>query len=295
MEKPPLWKILYLTARPKTLGASISPVIIGTGIAIKDGGFHLLSAVCALVGGVMIQILVNYANDYFDYLKGADSEGRLGPIRSTTAGWLTPNQMRFLIGIITILCIIPGFYLVWRGGIPILIIGVVSIFLAYAYTAGPFPLAYFGLGDIFVLIFFGPIAVAGTYYVQALKWDISPIIAGLSPGLLSVAILTVNNYRDIESDCKTGKRTLAVRFGKNFAFAEYTISILVPIILVPLVLSIFVKKNFYILALAVLLFPGALLIKSMFRLKGSELNQLLGYTTKFLLLYGVLFSVLWQM
>lgn len=294
VEKPPLWRVLYLTARPKTLGASISPVIIGVGMAVNEGKFHIPSAICALLGGMMIQILVNYANDYFDYIKGADIEGRLGPVRATTAGWLTPNQMRLLLGIITLLCILPGIYLVIRGGLPILVIGVISILLAYAYTAGPFPLAYLGLGDIFVLIFFGPVPVAGTYYLQTLKWDIAPVIAGLAPGLISVAILTVNNYRDIASDSRSGKRTLAVRFGKNFALWEYSLSILFAVILIPLILSIFFKKSFCLLILTLLFFPGAWLIRSILRLKGSELNKLLGYTTKFLILYSLLFSILWQ-
>ncbi len=293
LEKPPLWKVLYLTARPKTLGASIAPIIMGMAMGVREGYFHLLTAVCTLVGGVMIQILVNYANDYFDYLKGADFGMRLGPIRATTAGWLKPQEMKLALGVITILCIVPGLYLVWRGGIPILVIGIVSILLAYAYTAGPYPLAYIGLGDIFVLIFFGPVAVAGTYYLQSLKWDIVPMIVGLAPGLLSVAILTVNNYRDVENDRRNGKRTLAVRFGERFAVGEYIFSIFTAVIVIPLILS-FLLKEYYILGLWVLIVPAVWLIRLFLSLSGSELNRLLANTTKFLLVYGVLFSILWQ-
>ncbi len=293
IEKPPLWKVLYLTARPKTLGASIAPIVMGIAIGIKSGYFHLFTGICTLVGGVMIQVLANYANDYFDYLKGADKGERLGPIRASTAGWLKPREMKLLLGIITALCMMVGLYLVWRGGLPILIVGVVSIVLAYAYTSGPCPLAYIGLGDVFVLIFFGPVAVAGTYYLQALKWDVVPVVVGFAPGALSVAILTVNNYRDIELDKKSGKKTLAVRFGERFAVGEYTFSIITGVVVIPLIVSVLFEK-YSILGICILAIPGIWLVRSFLTLKGSELNTLLANTTKFLLAYGVLFSILWQ-
>lgn len=292
-EKPSILKVLFLTARPKTLGASIAPVIMGISLAIHDNGFHTLSALCALIGAVLIQILTNYANDYFDYKKGADSVNRVGPTRATSAGWLTPKQMKSALAILVFLSLIPGSYLIYRGGLPILAIGVVSLILSFAYTAGPVPLAYVGLGDIFVLLFFGPVAVMGTYYVQTLTITLPGFLAGLSAGCFSVAILTVNNYRDIENDRITGKKTLAVRFGKKFAQMEYAFTLFISIILIPLVLLLIEKGQKDLLIIFILFIPAIFLIRSIYRYKGQELNLLLANTTKLLLIYSFLFSILW--
>ncbi len=293
LQNPPLLKILFLTARPKTLGASIAPVLMGTALAIRSGEFHFLSAISALIGAMFIQILTNYANDYFDFFKGADKENRLGPVRATSAGWLTPKQMRICLIVLVILSLIPGAYLIYRGGIPILIIGVVSLVLAFAYTAGPLPLAYLGLGDIFVLIFFGPVAVLGTYYVQSLQVSLEGLLAGISAGCFSVAILTVNNYRDIDNDRNAGKRTLAVRFGKRFAEVEYGFALLVSVLVIPLLLTIVKNGQKDMLFLIIFILPALYLVRAMVRLKGSELNLLLANTTKLLLAYSIVFSILW--
>jgi len=292
-EKPSILKVLFLTARPKTLGASIAPVIMGTAIAIRGGHFHAISAVCALFGAILIQILSNYANDYFDFLKGADRENRVGPTRATSAGWLTPKQMQVALAVIVLVSLVPGGYLIYRGGLPILIIGAVSLILAFAYTAGPIPLGYLGLGDLFVFIFFGPVAVIGTEYVQSFQFSLHGLLAGISAGCFSVAILTVNNYRDVESDILVGKRTLAVRFGKRFAQIEYMTMLLVSVIMVPSLLAFKEYGQIDILFLMVLIIPTVFLIRSMLRLKGSELNLLLANTAKLLLVYSILFSVLW--
>ncbi len=293
LQNPPLLKILFLTARPKTLGASIAPVLMGTALAIRSGEFHFLSAISALIGAMFIQILTNYANDYFDFFKGADKENRLGPVRATSAGWLTPKQMRICLIVLVILSLIPGAYLIYRGGIPILIIGVVSLVLAFAYTAGPLPLAYLGLGDIFVLIFFGPVAVLGTYYVQSLQVSLEGLLAGISAGCFSVAILTVNNYRDIDNDRNAGKRTLAVRFGKRFAEVEYGFALLVSVLVIPLLLTIVKNGQKDMLFLIIFILPALYLVRAMVRLKRSELNLLLANTTKLLLAYSIVFSILW--
>lgn len=292
-EKPSLLKILILTARPKTLGASIAPVIMGIALAVREERFQWFAALCALLGAVIIQILTNYANDYFDFLKGADRENRLGPTRATSAGWLTQKQMQVALIILVLLSLIPGGYLIYRGGVPILIIGVVSLLLAFAYTAGPVPLAYLGLGDLFVLVFFGPVAVMGTYYVQTLQISLSGLWAGLSAGCFSVAILTVNNYRDMENDRLVGKRTLAVRFGSKFAQAEYIMMLCVSVVIFPLILALTHAGQRDILLLVVLIIPALFLMRSIIRLKGTELNLLLVRTTKLLLVYSVLFSGLW--
>ncbi|MCA1901468.1 MAG: 1,4-dihydroxy-2-naphthoate polyprenyltransferase [Candidatus Hydrogenedens sp.] len=292
--KPPsILKILFLTARPKTLGASIAPVIMGTAIAVRDGHFHAISAICSLLGAVLIQILSNYANDYFDFVKGADRENRVGPIRATSAGWLTPKQMQLALAILVITSLLPGGYLIYRGGLPILTIGAVSLILAFAYTAGPIPLAYLGLGDLFVFVFFGPVAVMGTYYVQSFQVSLHGLLVGFSAGCLSIAILTVNNYRDVENDAVVGKRTLAVRLGKKFAQIEYITMLLMSVVVIPLILAFNKGGQKDVLLLIVLIIPSLFLIRAMFRLKGSELNLLLANTAKLLLLYSILFSILW--
>jgi len=216
----------FLAFRPKTLSAAISPVLIGTAIAFGDGVHHFLTAFLCLIGALSIQIGTNIANDYFDFKKGADTQERIGPTRVTQAGLIDPQTVKwgfiFSFAVSALIC----FLLFKRGGWPIAVIGFVSIISGILYTAGPKPLGYVGLGDIFVLIFFGPIAVAGTYYVQSLEINMAVILAGFGPGLISMAILSVNNMRDIDSDKKSGKKTLAVRFGRTFAQNEYLLCII---------------------------------------------------------------------
>jgi len=235
-------QIWVLAARPKTLAAAVAPVVIGCALAEADGGFHLLSALAALCGAVLIQIGTNFANDYFDYKKGSDTDDRLGPLRVTQAGLVKPSTMKAATALVFALAILIGVYLVWRGGWPIVTIGLLSILFGLLYTAGPYPLGYHGLGEVFVLVFFGPVATAGTYYVQTLDISLPALLIGLSPGLFSVAILTVNNLRDLENDRKAGKRTLAVRYGHRFAVAEYRWSIILACLL-PLPIVLLLKQE----------------------------------------------------
>ena len=211
-----------LAIRPKTLPAAASPVIVGSALAFVDGKFNFWPALAALLGSLLLQIISNVANDLFDFKRGADAGDRIGPTRVTQAGLLTPDQVQrglnFLIG----LTVLIGIYLVIHAGWPILVLGVVAIISAVAYTAGPFPLAYHGLGDIFVFVFFGLSATAGTYFVQAGSVSSATWWMASAIGLLIVAILVVNNLRDIESDRAAGKRTLAVRFGVQGTRLEYT-------------------------------------------------------------------------
>jgi 1,4-dihydroxy-2-naphthoate octaprenyltransferase len=191
------------------------------------------------------------------------------------------------------LAFLVGLYLVYRGGWPILIIGLLSILFGVLYTGGPYPLGYLGLGDVFVLVFFGPIAVAGTYYVQALTVTPESIIAGLAPGLFSTAILAINNLRDAEGDAKTGKRTLAVRFGKTFARFEYVMALLLGGVAVPVSLCLLTGSHWWALLACISLLPAIPAIKTAFTQDGAALNAVLANTGKFLLLYSVLFSVGW--
>jgi 1,4-dihydroxy-2-naphthoate octaprenyltransferase len=286
-------KIWVLASRPKTLWAAISPVIIGTAMAYGDGKLHVISAVLAAVGAILIQIGTNFANDYYDFIRGVDKKDRLGPTRVTQFGLVKPRTMKFATILVFLLAFLSGLYLIYRGGWPILIVGLLSILFGILYTAGPYPLGYNGLGDIFVLLFFGIVAVGGTYYVQTLQLNLLVILAGISPGLFAMAILTVNNLRDIYSDKKAGKRTLAVRFGENFARWEYLASVLIAC-LVPIILYFLTFSHFYALAASMVFLMAIPPIKTVFEQKpGVIFNQVLATTGRLLLIYSVIFAIGW--
>ncbi len=287
-------KIWALAARPKTLWAAISPVIIGTAMAVESEGFHMLSALAALFGAVMIQIGTNYANDYFDYKKGADEKDRLGPTRVTQAGLVSPSAMKMATIIVFALATMAGLYLVWRGGVPILVIGLLSIAFGVFYTAGRYALGYTGLADLFVLLFFGPVAVGGTYYVQTLQINPEVLLAGVAPGLFSVAILTVNNLRDIDGDREVGKKTLPVRFGANFARFEYLLSVVIAAAIPSAIYWITDKGVYAVFALVVIL-AAVPSFRAVFKSTGSVLNEVLAATGRLLLLYAVIFSIGWNL
>ncbi len=283
-----------LAARPKTLWAGAGPVFMGTAMAAAEGAFHAGAAICALLGALLIQIGTNFANDYFDFVKGTDTAERVGPTRATQAGLVSPTQMRNATITVFALAFLAGLYLVYRGGAPILVLGVVSILCGVLYTGGPYPLGYLGLGDVFVLVFFGPVAVAGTYYVQALSLPTLPLIAGLAPGLISCAILTANNLRDADGDVKTGKRTLAVRFGKPFARAEYVLTLLGGVLAVPVALVAMDTSRLGCLLACAAILPGIAPLKTVLsRVEGAPLNLVLAQTGKVLLIFSVLFSIGW--
>lgn len=175
----------------------------------------------ALAGALLLQIAANFANDYYDFVKGSDTEDRIGPVRATQAGLLPAASVRSGIFVASGLAVLAGAYLAAAAGWPVVAIGVASLVCAVAYTGGPFPLAYHGLGEVFVFVFFGPVAVAGTYYVQALSWSPDAALAGAGLGAFSTAVLVANNLRDRETDAAAGKRTLAVRLGDRGGAAEY--------------------------------------------------------------------------
>jgi len=282
-----------MASRPKTLWAAISPVLIGISMAYADRGGYWPAALAALFGAVMIQIGTNFANDYWDFKKGSDTVHRIGPTRVTQAGLITPSAMVVATIAAFGLAFLAGIYLVYRGGWPIVAIGLSSILFGVLYTAGPAPLGYTGLGDLFVLIYFGPVAVAGTYYVQALTVTPEVVISGLAPGLFSVGILTVNNLRDIDSDHQAGKKTLPVRFGRGFARAEYLISIVLAC-LVPILLVIMTGRHYFSMgAFVTIMVSQPVIVKVFTSTDGTVLNDALADTGKLLLLYSVLFGVGW--
>jgi 1,4-dihydroxy-2-naphthoate octaprenyltransferase len=283
-----------LAARPKTLPAAVAAVVVGTAMAAGETTFHGPSALCALVGAILIQIGTNYANDYFDFVKGTDTAGRLGPTRATQAGLIAPNTMRRAAMLTFLLVLVPGTYILWRGGWPFLIIGVLSILCGVLYTAGPYPLGYLGLGEVFVLIFFGPVAVGGTYYLQALKLTPHAILSGVAVGLLSVALLTVNNLRDIDEDRRAGKRTLAVRFGRTFARFEYAACLAVAALVIPAYLVLATDRRLFGLVPLVVLGSGIPVMRVLLTTTdGPALNYVLAATGKLLLAFSVVFSLGW--
>ena len=279
-----------LAARLRTLPAAIAPVTIGCAIAYQGQKFHLLSASMAMLGAILIQIGTNFANDYFDFINGADTEERIGPTRATQAGLITPASMKIAF-VITFALVIPIVcYLAYRGGWPLILIGILSIISGILYTGGPKPLGYMGLGDIFVLIFFGPIAVAGTEYVQSLTISSQAIWAGFASGLISTAILVVNNLRDKETDSKVCKNTLAVRFGERFVRWEYSLCLIGTA-----TISIYLSyvHHWWVL---ITLFPLMLALpinRSMWTETGAKLDPNLGKTARVLILYSLFFSISW--
>lgn len=284
-------KIWILASRPKTLPAAIAPVMIGSVMAYAKGFLNVPILILTFIAAILIQIGTNYANDYYDFIKGTDTADRTGPTRATQAGQVTPTQMKFAFIITFFLAAVTGSILVIYGGLPILIIGIASLICGVAYTAGPMPLGYLGLADFFVLIFFGPVAVGGTYYLQTGMIDEFVIIAGFAPGFISTAILTVNNIRDIDTDRSAGKRSLPVRFGKTFGIVEY-ITCIVLACLIPVYLWLAGGCSYYIL-LALLTFLFAITpFKTILSNPSAEkLNTLLAVTGGLLLIFTILFSI----
>jgi 1,4-dihydroxy-2-naphthoate polyprenyltransferase len=283
-------KLWLLAARPKTLPAAAVPVIVGTGAAIGDRVFNWLPALAALLGALLIQIGTNFANDVFDFKKGADTAERLGPLRVTSAGLITPKAMFAGMWLVFGLAVLVGVYLVVVGGLPVVIIGLCSILAGIAYTGGPFPLGYNGLGDLFVFIFFGLVAVCGTYYVQALT--LSPLVwwAAVPVGLLATAIIVVNNLRDVKTDKTVGKKTLAVRLGVTATRGEY-IGLVAISYLVPVLMWLIGLTNAWVL-LSFGSLPLVLpLVKLVMTVEGRPLNQALGGTARLELVFGILFAI----
>ncbi len=282
-----------LAIRPQTLPAAVAPVVIGTAMALGDGLFHGTSALMALSAALCIQIGTNLANDYFDFKKGADTADRQGPTRVTQAGLIKAPMVFWASMFFFVLAVLSSIYLIHRAGVCILIIAIVSILSGIFYTAGPRPLGYLGLGDLLVLVFFGPVAVAGTYFTQALEINWAVIVAGLAPGFLSMAILAVNNLRDIDTDRRAGKLTLAVRFGRGFAMSEYLFCIIAAA-LTPFAVVLITDDHQGIAAASLIGFYAIPCVKAAFtRLDGAGLNRVLGDTGRLLLIYSAVFSIGW--
>lgn len=284
------WQIWLLASRPKTLPAAISPVLVGTALAWSDGQFSLAPTLAAAVGALLLQILSNFANDYFDFEKGVDTRERVGPTRVMAAGLLSARELRLGMAVVISLAVLDGIYLVVVGGWPILAVGAASILAALLYTGGPLPFGYRGLGDLFVFIFFGLTAVCGTYYVQA--GTLSPVIfvAAAPVGFLITAILVVNNLRDIETDARAGKRTLAVLIGHKSTRRQYLL-LLVLAYSAPLLLWLGYDLGPAVL-LPLLSLPLAFRrATSVYSAMGKEFNSVLAATAQLSLQFSLLLSI----
>ncbi len=285
-------KIKYwiIASRPKTLLAALVPVMVGSAVAFNQRKLVLVYTIVALVCSVLIQVGTNYANDLYDYVNGADNEKRKGPRRVLASGLISVKEMKIGIIITFGLAFLFGLFLVYKGGIVILIIGILSILAGLAYTAGPFPLAYNGLGDIFVFMFFGIVGTVGTYYLHTKDLSLVSFVASVPVGALITNILVVNNYRDIEEDKAAGKFTLAVKFGKTFTRYQF-ISLTLISFLIPAVLYIFFNYSILIF-LPYFTFPAAYkIIVMLYKLNGTELNKTLELAAKLSALFGILFSI----
>ena len=287
MTQPSRAMAWVLAARVRTLPAAAVPVAVGTACAHVLGGIAWPAALCALFGALAIQIATNFANDVFDAEKGADGPNRQGPPRAVSSGWITAKQMKLAMIAAFAAATVAGAYLVSVGGWPVVAIGVASILSGIAYTGGPYPLGYNGLGDIFVFIFFGPVAVLGTVWVQRFVVPTFAIWISIPVGLLAAAILVVNNLRDRDTDIVVGKRTLAVRFGRTAALAQYA-GLLLAAAVIPVGLAMHYHSNWLLLPLAAT--PvGVLRYRALVAARiGAQFNQLLAATAQLLLLYGAL-------
>ncbi len=280
--------VWWLAIRPKTLPAAIAPIVVGTSVAIRENGFDLIAALAALGVALLLQISANLANDLYDFHRGAD-QGRTGPVRVTQSGLVTPNQIRKATIIAITAAIVLGLVLVQRGGWPVLLLGLASIVAAVAYTAGPFPLGYHGLGDLFVFLFFGLVGVTGSAYVQMEDLTRLSLLAAIPVGCLTTAIIVVNNLRDIPTDRLAGKKTLAVRIGRDATILEYRILLGVSFV-VTFVLYLIDDIGWgWIIPWASLMlaFP---LAKAIATETGPALNPVLAQTARLALVFSLLFS-----
>jgi len=292
-----------IAARPHTLPVAAAPILVAAGLAVRDGVFAPLPALAAFVGAALIQVGTNFANDYYDAVQGADTEDREGFTRVTAGGLIEPGEVKRAMYLTFAAAILVGTYLVWVGGVPILVVGLVSVASGIAYTGGPYPLGYHGLGDVFVFVFFGVVAVTGAYYVQAASFvagvpvgiptgavTLASFVASLPIAAIATNVLVVNNVRDRDEDKDTGKRTLAVRFGYTFSRVQY-VAMLVLAYAVPV--WFFARTGSLPVLLPYLSLPlAASVTRTVFtRTDGEALNPALTRTGQLLALYALLFGV----
>ena len=284
-------KIWLLATRPKTLPASVMPVIIASALALSNKSFDYVTFALTLIESLLIQVITNFVNEIYDYKRGVDTNERTGPSRAVADGAISVKAMVAVSIALTVITLILGLYLVIAkgGGLFILGIGLSSLLLAYIYTAGPKPISYLGISEIFCFLFFGVFAVLGTYYLQVHKVTLEALITSLGPGFFSTNILGTNNIRDMQTDLKAGKMTLAVKIGRKKAIALYIVFNVFAFI-TPFILTLLIK-NYWVL-LPIISFPFSVyLIRNLIKYSGPELNRVLAGTGQLLIMYGTLSCV----
>ncbi|RDE50239.1 MAG: 1,4-dihydroxy-2-naphthoate polyprenyltransferase [Candidatus Accumulibacter meliphilus] len=282
----------WLAIRPKTLTVSVAPLILGHAVAWAQTGELLWQpALVALLAALLIQIGTNLHNDVGDFERGSDTPDRLGPPRVTAMGWLPAVAVRRVAWLALALAFNFGIYLAYHGGWPIVVIGLASLLAAWAYTGGPWPIAYTPLGELFVVLFFGLAAVGGSYYLQTLSISPAALLAGAMLGLFAAAVITVNNYRDLATDARAGRRTLAVVVGRQATQWVYAAELLLPLLLLPC-LALVMGRGLS-LALPLLLLPPALRLLQRFRRvpAGPVFNQILASTARLQFVYALLLAL----
>lgn len=279
--------------RPKTLTAGLSPVVLGASFALSAGSFDYKILIMIVIAALSIQIGTNLTNDYFDFLKGIDDRNRVGFTKVLVEGSVTLQAMRKAILAIFSIAIMAATYLVMKGGWPIALIAASAIFFAIAYSAGPFPLGHIGLADPIEFIYFGPVAVGGTYYLLTHSLPLYVVLGGCIPGFLSLAILTIDNLRDYETDKAKGKKTLCVRFGQGFAQAEYYACIILGF-MTPIVLVALTRKHLLCFSCFIMLPLYKTCLDAVKENKSAdELNKALKQTAACLFLFTLIFSTGW--
>jgi 1,4-dihydroxy-2-naphthoate octaprenyltransferase len=292
-ERPSAARIWIMAARPRTLPAAVAPVLVGTALAGTQGTFRPLSFVAALLGALFIQVGTNLSNDYSDARRGADTEDRLGPVRVTAGGLVPPRQVLRATWVAFGLAVLAGVYLIATSGWELLLVGIASILAGIAYTGGPKPYGYEGLGEVFVSLFFGIVAVTGSYFVQMehLVWE--AFVLAVPVGLLASAILVVNNVRDLETDRRAGKRTLAVRMGRDATRTMYAVMVVVAFLAAPLPWLLGADDIGPWVLLSWLAIPLAAKVARVVRTRtdGPALNGALAGTGRLQLVFCVLLSI----
>lgn len=307
-------KAWILASRPKTWAAAISPVVVGTAVALHFGKFNLIASLCCLFFAVSMQIAANLINDLVDFKKGTDGEDRLGPLRATAQGWISPSNMEKGILVVVALGCLVGLPLIYFGGWQMILVGLGCVLFAYLYTSGPFPLSYNALGDLAVIVFFGVVAVGFTAYVQMGEWNKTVTYCGVATGLVVNTLLVLNNYRDREQDQRAGKKTSIVLHGEKFGRYLY---LFMGVMAVALVFQYFLYFSYFSLpqrfpylfgklgyvsaALKILLFPTLICLyfiphfktwRKVCQIKaGKKLNNLIGETSRNMLLFALLLSI----
>ena len=281
-----------LAIRPKTLTASVAPILLAGTLAISNSVFNFYLFISCLLAAIFLQIGSNLANDYFDFIKKADNEFRLGPVRVTQAGLISPDKVK--MGFIISFCFafISGIYPIWIGGTPILLLGLLCILFAIIYTGGPYPLAYLGLGEIFAFIFFGIIPTGFTYFIMSKVFTLESFIVGMFPGLFAIAMISINNLRDINTDRLAGKKTMAVIFGEKFARIETAFTLLFATCF-PAILLITIYKRYW---LFLMFFIPLMSIKVSKKLLtqpiSKEFNNHLAFAARLNILSAITYSII---